>query len=136
MATRIAQWRVAWVCLALAIGLHVTDEALTGFLPVYNAHGGGNPSETPLGTSPDVYVPGLAGRTRLGSPALAGPHSRRVSGRALDPRRVADSRRRDDRQLAGSCWGVAVLGQVRSGGLLLTIPAHRRRGTARHSLTC
>jgi hypothetical protein len=36
MATRIAQWRTAWVALALAIGLHVTDEALTGFLPVYN----------------------------------------------------------------------------------------------------
>lgn len=36
MTTRIAQWRVSWVCLTLALGLHVTDEALTGFLPVYN----------------------------------------------------------------------------------------------------
>jgi hypothetical protein len=36
MSTRIAQWRTAWVALALALGLHVTDEALTGFLPVYN----------------------------------------------------------------------------------------------------
>ena len=36
MATRISQWRTAWVALALALGLHVTDEALTGFLPVYN----------------------------------------------------------------------------------------------------
>lgn len=36
MATRIARWRIAWICLALAIALHVTDEALTGFLPVYN----------------------------------------------------------------------------------------------------
>jgi hypothetical protein len=36
MASRIAQWRTAWVALALALGLHVTDEALTGFLPVYN----------------------------------------------------------------------------------------------------
>jgi hypothetical protein len=35
-ATRIHQWRTAWVCLALALALHVTDEALTGFLPVYN----------------------------------------------------------------------------------------------------
>jgi hypothetical protein len=26
----------AWICLALALALHVTDEALTGFLPVYN----------------------------------------------------------------------------------------------------
>lgn len=36
MPRRIAQWRAAWVGLALALGLHVTDEALTGFLPVYN----------------------------------------------------------------------------------------------------
>jgi hypothetical protein len=35
--TRIAQWRIAWFCLALALALHVTDEALTGFLPVYNS---------------------------------------------------------------------------------------------------
>jgi hypothetical protein len=36
MTSRIAQWRTAWVALALALGLHVADEALTGFLPVYN----------------------------------------------------------------------------------------------------
>ena len=36
MTARIDQWRVAWLCLALALALHVTDEALTGFLPVYN----------------------------------------------------------------------------------------------------
>lgn len=35
-ARRIRQWRTAWICLALAIAVHVTDEALTGFLPVYN----------------------------------------------------------------------------------------------------
>jgi uncharacterized protein len=29
-------WRIAWVGLAAALALHVTDEALTGFLPVYN----------------------------------------------------------------------------------------------------
>jgi hypothetical protein len=28
---------MAWVILALAIALHVTDEALTGFLPLYNS---------------------------------------------------------------------------------------------------
>ena len=28
---------IAWVCLALALALHVADEALTGFLPVYNS---------------------------------------------------------------------------------------------------
>lgn len=37
MASGIAQWRNAWVGLALALALHVTDEALTGFLPVYNS---------------------------------------------------------------------------------------------------
>lgn len=36
MANRIVQWRTAWLGLALALGLHVADEALTGFLPVYN----------------------------------------------------------------------------------------------------
>ena len=35
-ARRIRQWRTAWISLALAIAVHVTDEALTGFLPVYN----------------------------------------------------------------------------------------------------
>jgi hypothetical protein len=28
---------LAWVALSLALAIHVTDEALTGFLPVYNA---------------------------------------------------------------------------------------------------
>jgi hypothetical protein len=36
VSTKIRQWRVAWVGLACALALHVTDEALTGFLPVYN----------------------------------------------------------------------------------------------------
>ena len=31
------QWAVAWLCLSLALALHVLDEALTGFLPLYNA---------------------------------------------------------------------------------------------------
>src|SRR5687768_6742057 len=31
------RWGMAWVALAIALGLHVTDEALTGFLPRYNA---------------------------------------------------------------------------------------------------
>jgi hypothetical protein len=36
MASRVRHWRAAWVGLAVALALHVTDEALTGFLPVYN----------------------------------------------------------------------------------------------------
>lgn len=36
VSVRIRQWRAAWVLLACAIALHVTDEAVTGFLPVYN----------------------------------------------------------------------------------------------------
>jgi len=35
-AVALRRWGIAWVCLALALALHVTDEALTGFLPVYN----------------------------------------------------------------------------------------------------
>jgi hypothetical protein len=30
------RWGMAWIGLAAALGLHVTDEALTGFLPLYN----------------------------------------------------------------------------------------------------
>lgn len=32
------KWGIAWVSLVLAIALHVADEALTGFLPLYNAY--------------------------------------------------------------------------------------------------
>jgi hypothetical protein len=31
------RWAAAWACLAAALGLHVVDEALTGFLPFYNS---------------------------------------------------------------------------------------------------
>lgn len=50
MARRIAQWRAAWVGLALALGLHVTDEALTGFLPVYNQAVEGVPRQVSVGS--------------------------------------------------------------------------------------
>jgi hypothetical protein len=33
----IVRWAIAWACLAGALGLHVADEALTGFLPFYNS---------------------------------------------------------------------------------------------------
>lgn len=36
LAARVRHWRAAWLGLAVALALHVTDEALTGFLPVYN----------------------------------------------------------------------------------------------------
>jgi hypothetical protein len=36
VSSKIKQWRVAWVGLACALALHVIDESLTGFLPVYN----------------------------------------------------------------------------------------------------
>lgn len=34
---RTRQWGLAWVTLALALGLHVADEAITDFLPLYNS---------------------------------------------------------------------------------------------------
>ncbi len=37
MPERIRRWRTAWLALAGALALHVADEALTGFLPVYNS---------------------------------------------------------------------------------------------------
>jgi hypothetical protein len=36
ISARIKQWRAAWVVLACALVLHVTDEALTGFLPMFS----------------------------------------------------------------------------------------------------
>jgi hypothetical protein len=57
MSTRIAQWRTAWVALALALGLHVTDEALTGFLPVYNGVVGGIRANHPWVLLPTFTFP-------------------------------------------------------------------------------
>ena len=34
---RTSQWGLAWVALVGALALHVADEALTGFLPLYNS---------------------------------------------------------------------------------------------------
>lgn len=34
---RNRQWGLAWVGLVIALALHVADEALTGFLPLYNS---------------------------------------------------------------------------------------------------
>ena len=31
------QWGIAWLSLVFALALHVADEALTGFLPVWNS---------------------------------------------------------------------------------------------------
>ena len=31
------RWGTAWLALAIALAIHVTDEALTGFLPLYNS---------------------------------------------------------------------------------------------------
>jgi len=31
------RWATSWACLAAALGLHVADEALNGFLPLYNS---------------------------------------------------------------------------------------------------
>ena len=31
------RWGIAWVSLACALALHVIDEAMTGFLPLYNS---------------------------------------------------------------------------------------------------
>ncbi len=37
LAERSKRWGIAWIILALGIALHVIDEALTGFLPLYNS---------------------------------------------------------------------------------------------------
>ena len=33
----IIRWAISWACLAAALGLHVADEAINGFLPLYNS---------------------------------------------------------------------------------------------------
>lgn len=33
---RNAKWALSWAALVIALGVHVADEALTGFLPLYN----------------------------------------------------------------------------------------------------
>ena len=33
----VSRWAVSWACLAAALALHVADEALNGFLPLYNS---------------------------------------------------------------------------------------------------
>ena len=61
---RNRQWGFAWVALAIAIALHVVDEAITGFLPLYNsivASLRGSYSWIPLPTfSFSVWITGLA----------------------------------------------------------------------------
>jgi len=66
MATRIAQWRRAWVAIALALGLHVTDEAVTGFLPVYNAVVDGIRAKHPWALLPTFTFPVWLGGLILG----------------------------------------------------------------------
>jgi hypothetical protein len=56
-ARRIRQWRAAWLCLAVALALHVTDEALTGFLPVYNGIVGGIRANHPWVPLPTFTFP-------------------------------------------------------------------------------
>lgn len=35
--SRTTRWAISWACLAVALALHVADEALTDFLPLYNS---------------------------------------------------------------------------------------------------
>jgi hypothetical protein len=66
MADDIARWRMAWVGLALALGLHVTDEALTGFLPVYNGIVEGLRAQYPWVPMPTFTFPVWLGGLILG----------------------------------------------------------------------
>jgi hypothetical protein len=33
----LTRWTISWAAFAIALGLHVVDEAITGFLPFYNS---------------------------------------------------------------------------------------------------
>lgn len=45
---REPRWGIAWILLVGALALHVTDEALTGFLPLYNSIVSGIREQYPL----------------------------------------------------------------------------------------
>jgi hypothetical protein len=66
MAVETVRWRNAWVGLALALGLHVTDEALTGFLPVYNGMVEGLRARSPWLPLPTFTFPVWLGGLILG----------------------------------------------------------------------
>lgn len=66
MATRISHWRTAWICLTVAIALHITDEALTGFLPVYNSVAEGARNRHPWILLPTFAFPVWLGCLVLG----------------------------------------------------------------------
>jgi hypothetical protein len=66
MASRTAQWRAAWIGLAGALALHVADEALTGFLPVYNAQVSSIRSKIPWVPLPTFTFPVWIGGLTLG----------------------------------------------------------------------
>ena len=69
---RIEQWRAAWVGMACAIALHVTDEALTGFLPVYNEIVSGVRIRHPWVPLPTFTFPVWLGGLALGVLVLLG----------------------------------------------------------------
>jgi hypothetical protein len=72
VADRMRRWRAAWVGLALALGLHVTDEALTGFLPVYNGVVEGVRAKHPWVPLPTFTFPVWLGGLILGVLLLLG----------------------------------------------------------------
>ena len=72
MASRIAQWRAAWVGLAIAIALHGADEALTGFLPAYNRVVDGLRAEHPWVALPTLAFPVWLGGLIVGVSLLLG----------------------------------------------------------------
>ncbi len=66
MATRTEEWRAAWIALAGALVLHVADEALTGFLPVYNGVVESIRAELPWAPLPTFTFPAWLAGLSLG----------------------------------------------------------------------
>jgi hypothetical protein len=66
MASRRAQWRAAWLGLAGALALHVADEALSGFLLVYNGVVASIRSKVPWVPLPTFTFPVWLGGLILG----------------------------------------------------------------------
>jgi hypothetical protein len=72
VSTKVGHWRSAWVGLGCALALHVTDEALTGFLPVYNGIVRGIRIRHPWALFPTFTFPVWLGGLVLGVLLLLG----------------------------------------------------------------
>ena len=135
IASRVIQWRRAWLCLAFALGIHVTDEALTEFLPVYNGVVRAVRAQHSWVPLPTFTFPIWLGGLILGVILLLALTP--IVSRGVRWIRVMFTRPGcgDVRECARPHPGLALLEQVRTWRLVLPVPAPRRDSARRNSVT-